>query len=293
MKRCAKCGNPKDDSDFSRDRSRQDGLYCYCKECHKQIQKENEQKIKERKHQHYVEHREDKLFQQKMYAETHKEQIAAYNKTYQKEYFRRMRHTAHHRYKTYKGDAKRRALGFSLTFEEFSSFWQQPCAYCGAPMDTIGIDRKDNLGHYNSNNCVSCCPLCNWAKGQMAFADWEAHLIQVAAFVCHGTVKLAEGNCPPKALKRRFANYGNNAKRKGIAFALDWEHFLEFKGKPCAYCGTATDNIGIDRVNNDFGYEIGNCVPCCGSCNSGKSNRSREEWVAWLNRIANRYGGLK
>ncbi len=32
--------------------------------------------------------------------------------------------------------------------------------------------------------------------------------------------------------------------------------------------------IGIDRINNDLGYIVGNCVPCCTSCNTKKRSDS-------------------
>lgn len=289
MKRCPRCKNSKDSSCFSKNVRSKDGLYCYCKECHKQILKENEQQIKERNRRHYLAHREERLRWQKRYAETHKEQISVYGKAYQREYFKKTQHTVGHRYKAYKGDAKRRSFEFHLSFEEFSSFWQQPCEYCGATIDTIGIDRKDNSGHYNIDNCVSCCRICNFAKGQMSFTDWQVHLIQVAAFVRHRITKWVERDITPRELKKRYANYQNNARRKGIEFALDWEGFLEFKNKPCEYCGIVGGNVGIDRVDNRFGYKTGNCVSCCSSCNSGKNNRPSEEWASWLSRIAERY----
>jgi hypothetical protein len=193
MKRCPRCGNSKDPSCFSKTVRNKDGLYCYCKECHKQIQKTNKQKIKERQHRYYLEHKEEKLRWQKSYAESHKEQISAYSKVYQKEYFKKTQCTVGHRYKAYKGDAKRRNIEFHLTFEEFASFWQQPCEYCGVVMDIVGIDRKDNLWHYDIDNCVSCCRICNWAKGQISLADWQAYLAQVAKFARHGATRWMGG----------------------------------------------------------------------------------------------------
>lgn len=36
--------------------------------------------------------------------------------------------------------------------------------------------------------------------------------------------------------------------------------------KSCHYCGS-TDNIGCDRINNDIGHTVDNCIPCCSRCN--------------------------
>jgi len=37
MKTCSKCGLEKDESEFNKDRSRKDGLQCWCRECQKPI----------------------------------------------------------------------------------------------------------------------------------------------------------------------------------------------------------------------------------------------------------------
>ena len=51
-----------------------------------------------------------------------------------------------------------------LTFEEFKSFWQLPCHYCGAEIETIGLDRIDNSLGYKLDNVIPCCLRCNILK---------------------------------------------------------------------------------------------------------------------------------
>ena len=41
MKNCARCGEPKDDGEFSKDSKSSDGLSSYCKECKKIKRKEH------------------------------------------------------------------------------------------------------------------------------------------------------------------------------------------------------------------------------------------------------------
>jgi len=68
------------------------------------------------------------------------------------------------KYNTYKDAAKKRGLDFVLTEDQFATFWQQPCHYCGDSIDTIGLDRiYNNLG-YSLDNVVSCCTFCNRMK---------------------------------------------------------------------------------------------------------------------------------
>lgn len=46
MKKCSKCNIEKELSEFSKDKSRKDGLTSYCKACHNQYRLENSDKIK-------------------------------------------------------------------------------------------------------------------------------------------------------------------------------------------------------------------------------------------------------
>lgn len=80
-------------------------------------------------------------------------------------------------------------LGRSLTKEDVKVLISSDCYYCGASpityrelgggrwarksnVPTNGIDRKDsNLG-YHLDNCVACCPTCNYMKSDMHHDDF-------------------------------------------------------------------------------------------------------------------------
>ncbi len=71
----------------------------------------------------------------------------------------------------------------------------------------------------------------------------------------------------------RFYRYQNGAKYRGIPFELSPEEGLTLFGQPCFYCkepSTPTALMGIDRSDNEKGYTIENCVPCCAACNAIK-----------------------
>ena len=72
----------------------------------------------------------------------------------------------------YKCGAKERNIKFDLTFEEFISYWQKPCAYCGSKIDTIGLDRMDSGKGYLIDNVCSCCWECNKLKGSRNRKDF-------------------------------------------------------------------------------------------------------------------------
>src|SRR3990167_6101043 len=65
--------------------------------------------------------------------------------------------------------------------------------------------------------------------------------------------------------------------RRGLVFELTETEFQSFALKPCHYCrgalGQRTVVGGLDRINNDFGYILGNVLPACGICNMTRGNR--------------------
>ena len=67
-------------------------------------------------------------------------------------------------YKCYISNASHRNIKFILTYEQFLTFWQKPCFYCGNPIKTIGLDRINSLQEYSMDNVISCCQQCNLAK---------------------------------------------------------------------------------------------------------------------------------
>ncbi|KAK1548577.1 hypothetical protein Q3G72_000704 [Acer saccharum] len=76
--------------------------------------------------------------------------------------------------RAYRRGAQDRGYSFQLAVHEFCTFWRKPCHYCGAAIDTVGIDRVDNAIGYRLSNCVACCTDCNTSKGTRDVAAWLA-----------------------------------------------------------------------------------------------------------------------
>lgn len=77
----------------------------------------------------------------------------------------------------------------------------------------------------------------------------------------------------------------SHTKRHNIDFNLSKEEFINIINQPCHYCGGFRPNIkvnGIDRKDNTLGYILSNCLPCCKYCNISKSDRTYEEYIAWI-----------
>lgn len=94
-----------------------------------------------------------------------------------------------------------------------------------------------------------------------------------------------------KPYQALFNTFKYKTKKDGKKNTLTYKQFLEFVNyKYCHYC---YDNIywtefnlnkngsshNLDRKDNNKGYSIDNCVPCCWKCNEAKSSSyTYEEW---------------
>lgn len=99
-----------------------------------------------------------------------------------------------------------------------------------------------------------------------------------------------------------FLSYKKTAKARGLKFNISRDFLIKLTSQNCFYCGNEPNNKifkkqnknviyksfyvnGIDRLNNNIGYETYNCVPCCFICNRAKSNLSLSEFYQWIERL--------
>jgi len=86
------------------------------------------------------------------------------------------------RYVMYKKGAKCRGYTFTLTMDEFMSFWNRDCFYCGDKINGIGLDRIDNSVGYELFNLVSCCKTCNLMKRISSSEEFINQCKKIAKF---------------------------------------------------------------------------------------------------------------
>jgi len=99
-----------------------------------------------------------------------------------------------------------------------------------------------------------------------------------------------------------FSNYKSKAKYRKIEFKLTKKQFRVLTSQRCHYCGQKPTQVynrifhrnngnylynGIDRVNNNEGYIVSNCVPCCKHCNMAKNKFTVEEFKDWIKQSYN------
>lgn len=97
--------------------------------------------------------------------------------------------------------------------------------------------------------------------------------------------------------------YKKAAKQKGREWRLSKEEVRSIIIQQCHYCGAIpTKGVsprssrkdefvsnGIDRVDNNLGYILDNCVPCCEICNKMKRMMTAEYFHSHINRIYNHF----
>jgi hypothetical protein len=96
-----------------------------------------------------------------------------------------------------------------------------------------------------------------------------------------------------------YIAYQHSAKNRGIDFNLEKHEFLRVTQEDCFYCGEKPGNIrksrakcgnsyvynGIDRLDNDLGYESSNIVACCMKCNYMKRDFSLKDFLSHLEKV--------
>jgi len=188
----------------------------------------------------------------------------------------------------YQKSAARRNLDFQITYEQYVELVKHPCYYCGIVDESKqfnGIDRQDaNIG-YILSNCVSCCTTCNMMKGTHDDTTFIKIVQHITLYVSNG-VKLY-----PDVFRDHntvcYTNYKNRRKEnRNIEF--DKHVFLEITDNACYLCGkvpTNTHKNGIDRFDNEIGYKVENCRPCCGDCNHMKRTMQYTDFINQLVKI--------
>jgi len=100
------------------------------------------------------------------------------------------------------------------------------------------------------------------------------------------------------AFNRLFCSYQASAKIRNLSFLLTEDEFRILTNGYCKYCGDRPSQVrsspgattkyiynGVDRVNNDIGYEWNNCVSCCKTCNRMKLAMGIEVFLDHIRKI--------
>jgi len=201
---CTKCHKEKDLSKFPIEPRMTDNHSSHCKECKSEQSKKyyykNKKEIRAKFKRFYQENKEQITFNKRKHPEI--KGIGVFNKMYPNHFdfgaslrkpfgessFLRI-------FRQYKNNAKKRKLEFKLSEIEVKKLTKSNCYYCGLEPKQImeskdcngsyiynGIDRKNPLKGYITSNVVSCCKICNWAKRNLSFKEWNNYLNRLVSF---------------------------------------------------------------------------------------------------------------
>lgn len=171
MKVCKTCKKNKSLSKFFKSSNNKGGYRTECKIC-SNVRNTGRQKLRlslmtdAERDEYYQKNRERSQIYTRLPRAKIKKNI------YMKEYSQ----TFNGRYTEYKRTTQKTGREFSLSKEEFATFWQKPCTYCNDPIETIGLDRIDNLIGYRFDNVTSCCKICNFMKADLSLINFIDHV---------------------------------------------------------------------------------------------------------------------
>lgn len=81
----------------------------------------------------------------------------------------------------------------------------------------------------------------------------------------------------------RYARVARAAKKRNRTWTLTRDEYYTLIVKPCHYCelpNNSNSGVGLDRLDNSFGYTADNVVSCCTECNVARSDHfSPEEMI--------------
>lgn len=166
-------------------------------------------------------------------------------------------------------------------------YWKCKCLECGNVHSVWGANLRSGV----SKRCIAC-------------GCGHGHSAQI------GQVRTKRTPLE-SAHHYLFNRLKKDARKRGQSWNLTRDVVRSLVSRPCFYCnlepaltcsplanqGLAQERAreatflrnGIDRLNSAIGYEPGNVVTACETCNKAKLVMSVEEFKAWAERLYNHF----
>jgi 5-methylcytosine-specific restriction endonuclease McrA len=167
-----------------------------------------------------------------------------------------------------------------------------------------GLDRIDNeIRAYTIENTRPCCKTCNTAKLTLSLDDFRELVIKVyntlvvqkrspAVYITE-LLKIPDTELPKSPIRALVSEWKwLIIKQRKKPWSLTDAQAAWLSQQPCFYCGKKPSQLrkkciysGIDRIDSKKGYEIGNVVPCCKSCNIAKNTMTIGQFRDWVTAV--------
>lgn len=207
-----------------------------------------------------------------------------------------------------------------FSHKEVSGRWKAKCL-CGRTIDVHGSDLlKGNI------TCCGCSKnLAGTTLGKIKIlgpvaanitkrARWNCkcecgttfkarvnNISPIGCGKCQLKITKNTGSVIQTALKRSYQRYQLGALARGYAFTITFDFFSRIVLENCHYCNTPPTSTlgespwirkrkylinGIDRKDPKVGYLLGNCLPCCPTCNFAKHKLGYDQFLSLVQTIA-------
>jgi hypothetical protein len=197
--------------------------------------------------------------------------------------------------------AKSIGRGWFISKKEHSDLLDKPCYYCGKFLaDEMGwsLDRISNQGDYILNNVLPCCGTCNRIKGTQLSVEEMKYAMN--KLLITSSKELARIKAPKYVFSDMYPQHEywvvtqykklfQSARTRKLVLKISFDDYSKLVSLPCFYCERILPRAFgycLDRINNSKGYLLNNVIPCCGDCNSVRSDKlSFEETVVFMKAV--------
>ncbi len=129
------------------------------------------------------------------------------------------------------------------------------------------------------------CRVCDEYKEREFFPLNKSHSKNSRKSICKDCQKIRVNRYRRETVRGRYYVYTKNARLRKLAFSISVDTLSVLVSSKCHYCGINSPTMGVDRIDSSIGYEVGNVLPCCSTCNKMKSAHGYEEFTKIISRI--------
>jgi len=166
------------------------------------------------------------------------------------------------------------------------------CLRCDNPVHTTPARQAAGRGKYCSKECYriskvkhlgsieGVCPNCKEVRPIEQF--------QLERGLRHGWCRVCQRERSRKDSRRvhfRWLKGKSIAKKRGLTWEISEDEYIRLSSEKCHYCSDDLPNtgIGLDRMDNNYGYVGTNVVPCCTTCNLARGDHfSYQEMITHI-----------
>lgn len=162
------------------------------------------------------------------------------------------------------------------------------CSKCKVPKDESDFYRRKTATDGLRSACKKCEldvnasrePLYKETRKRWRAENPEKYLfLKQEYYKDHKDKMLSDAKIWRQTPKGRLLSYKKGARDRGFEWGLSDEQFSAYWQKPCSYCGSDIQTIGLDRKDSKLGYIPSNITSCCAQCNLIKMNHSYEDFI--------------